>query len=415
MKRLPALRLFYVLEILLSMPTWVVVSIYLVRDLQLSPLQLVLMGTAMEAAVFLFEVPTGVVADTYSRRASLVAGFLGMGLSWMLVGLVSSPAAVIALWACWGVSYTFTSGAYEAWLADEIGVENLGPVLLRGARLGFAGSLAGLAGLVALSTVSLRGAVIAGGAITFACGIAALLWMPEHGFIRVPRAERVAPWRELAATASAGARFVRARTLLLLLIASEVFAGMSSEAYDRLKEAHVLRDIGLPTAVSLQPAVWFGGVAALAMVFGFLVVGLLIRRIERRGTSQVARVLVALLVVVFVAELLFARAGAFGLALTAILVISLARSLLQPIYMTWLNQQITDSSVRATVISIAGQADAVGQAAGGPALGAIGNAWGIRAALTAGALVLLPALGFYGRALRHDGREPELDALPAAT
>jgi hypothetical protein len=80
--------------------------------------------------------------------------------------------------------------------------------------------------------------------------------------------------------------------------------------------------------------------------------------------------------------------------------------------MIWLNQQITDSSVRATVISISGQADAIGQAAGGPALGAIGNAWGIRAALTAGALVLLPALGFYGRALRHGGREPELEALP---
>lgn len=415
MKRVPALQLFYGLEVLLSMPTWVVVSIYLVRDLHLSPLQLVLMGTAMEAAVFLFEVPTGVVADTYSRRASLVVGFLGMGLSWMLVGVVSSPTAVIALWACWGVSYTFTSGAYQAWLADEIGVEKLGPALLRGARFGFVGSLVGLGALVALSTVSLRAAVIAGGAITFGCGIATLLLMPEHGFTRVPRVERDAPWRELVATASAGARFVRARTLLLLLVASEVFAGMSSEAYDRLKEAHVLRDVGLPTAVSLSPAEWFGAVAALATVFGFLVVGVLIRRIERRGTNQVARVLVALLAAVFVAELLFARAGAFGLALTAMLVITLARSLLSPIYMTWLNQQITDSSVRATVISIAGQADAVGQAAGGPALGAIGNAWGIRAALTAGALVLLPALGFYGRALRHDGREPELDALPVAT
>ena len=56
--------------------------------------------------------------------------------------------------------------------------------------------------------------------------------------------------------------------------------------------------------------------------------------------------------------------------------------------MTWLNQQITDSSVRATVISIAGQADAVGEAAGGPLLGAVGNAFGIRAALVAGGAVL---------------------------
>ena len=69
-------------------------------------------------------------------------------------------------------------------------------------------------------------------------------------------------------------------------------------------------------------------------------------------------------------------------------------------------------SVRATVISIAGQADAIGEAGGGPALGGIGNVFGIRAALAAGALVLLPALGLYGRAIGHGGREPELEHLP---
>jgi DHA3 family tetracycline resistance protein-like MFS transporter len=413
-KRLPALRVYYGLELFLSMPTWIVISVYIVRGLHMSPLQLVLMGTAMEAAVFLFEVPTGVVADTYSRRLSLVIGFVGMGLASMLVGIVSSPTLVIVLWAVWGASYTFTSGAYQAWLADEIGIDALGPALLRGARIGFAGSLLGLVALIGLSTISLRASVVAGGAITLACGVVAAFAMPEDGFSRKPRGERLAPWSELVATASAGARFVRARTLVLLLIASEVFAGMSSEAYDRLKDAHVLRDIGLPARISLAPTVWFGLVAAAATLFGFFAVGVLLHRVERRGTREIARALVALMAVVFVAELLFARAGVFGLALAGMLVISLARSLLGPVYMIWLNQQITDSSVRATVISISGQADAIGQAAGGPALGALGNAWGIRAALTAGALVLLPALGFYGRALRHDGREPELEALPTA-
>jgi len=61
---------------------------------------------------------------------------------------------------------------------------------------------------------------------------------------------------------------------------------------------------------------------------------------------------------------------------------------------------------------MSGQADAVGQTAGGPVLGAIGNAWGIPAALVAGAVVLTPALALYGRALRHDGVEPELEELP---
>ena len=55
MRRPSATAVYYGLEFLLSMPTWVVVSIYLVSELALSPFALVLMGTAMEAAVFLFE------------------------------------------------------------------------------------------------------------------------------------------------------------------------------------------------------------------------------------------------------------------------------------------------------------------------------------------------------------------------
>ena len=92
----------------------------------------------------------------------------------------------------------------------------------------------------------------------------------------------------------------------------------------------------------------------------------------------------------------------------------LARSLLGPLYTTWLNRQITDSSVRATVLSISGQANAVGQATGGPVLGVVGNTFGIPAAIVAGALTVLPAAALYARALRHDGVEPELQVLPAA-
>jgi predicted MFS family arabinose efflux permease len=77
-----------------------------------------------------------------------------------------------------------------------------------------------------------------------------------------------------------------------------------------------------------------------------------------------------------------------------------------------LNRSITDSSVRATVNSIANQADAIGQTAGGPIVGAIGKAVSLPAALFTSALLLVPALGLYGRVARHHGREPELVDLP---
>jgi DHA3 family tetracycline resistance protein-like MFS transporter len=413
MRRPSATTVYYGLEFLLSMPTWVVIAIYLVRELDLSPLELILMGTAMEAAVFLFEVPTGAVADTYGRKLSLVIGFLGMGVAWLLVGVVSAPWAIIALWATWGVAYTFTSGAYQAWITDEVGIERVPQVFLRGARLAYAGALLGLALSVLVGTQSLRAAVIAGGALQIACALACIFLMPESGFRRRPAEERAGAFAEVGTTALSGARFVRARPLLLLLLGIAFFIGTASEAFDRLKEAHFLREIGLPAVGHLDAVVWFGGFTAVAMLFGYFAIGALQRRFERVGTGGIARLLFAFTATMAVAQLVFALTGAAVVAVVALLTTLLARQVLSPLWDIWVNQQITDSSIRATVNSITGQADAVGQAAGGPVLGVVGNAFGTGAALAGGALLLAPALALYGRAIRHGGREPELEELPA--
>jgi len=411
-KRPGAERLYYWLTFVLSMPTWVVVAVYLVRDLHLTPLQLVLMGTAMEAAVFLFEVPTGVVADTYSRRLSLIIGYLGMGLAWLGVAFTSAPWLAIVLWALWGISYTFTSGAEEAWLADEVGAEKAPRVFLRGARWGQAGAVVGLVLQVAVGAASLRAGVALGGVFTIACGIACVFLMDEHGFQRRPREQRYSPLKEMRTTAAAGARYARAAPVILLLIAVAVFMGASSEAFDRLKEAHFLRDVGLPAIGSLQPVVWFGIFYLVGMINGFIGTTLLIRRVERRGLATISTSLLCCAAFELAAMLVFALAWSPWIAIVAVLGVFLARNLANPLYTIWLNDQVTDSSVRATVFSITGQGDAVGQAAGGPVLGVIGNVWGIRAALAAGAFAILPALGLFGRAIAHHGAEPELEELP---
>jgi DHA3 family tetracycline resistance protein-like MFS transporter len=410
--RADPIRLYYGLTFVRAMPGWVVVDLLLVRVLELSPLQLILMGTAMEATVFLCEVPTGVVADTYSRRLSLIIGFVGMGVAVVGVGASSAAWIVIALWALWGLSYTFTSGAFQAWITDEVGVENVGSIFMRGARVGFVGGLLGLGVSVAIGAVSLRAAVIFGGALEITCGVACIFLMPETGFRRQPRSERGRALRELGTTAASGFRFVRAQRLVLLLVATELFAGFGAEAFDRLPEAHVIRDVGVPGGTN--PLYWFAPIPAVAMAFGYFAIGPMIRRVDRGGTPSVARMLVLFTSATIATQLAFAFGVSFAFVMTMWLAAVLTRSLVSPLYDTWLNAQITDSSVRATVFSISGQANAIGQATGGPVVGGIGNAFGIPAALATGALTLVPAVGLYARALRHGGAEPELEALPSA-
>lgn len=407
--RLRPTTLYFALNFLQAIGVgWVVFDLYLVRVLQLSPLELILMGTVMEATIFVFEVPTGVVADTYSRRLSLIVGFLGMGSAVVGVGLSSTAWIAIVLWGFWGLSYTFTSGAYEAWIADEVGAQNVGSLFLRGSRVRIAGSLAGLGLCVAIGVWSLRAAVIVSGGFLLVCGFVCIALMQETGFRRRPTSARS---EALRGTASTGFRFVRSQTLLLLLVATELFAGFGAEAFDRLTEAHVIRDVGIPAEI--DPVLAFGAVSVVTMFFAFAAVTPIIHRVERGGTPAVARMLVAFTLATIAGQLAFAVGRGFWFVMAVFLGALIARGLLAPLYTTWLNQQITDSGVRATVLSISGQANAVGQATGGPALGVVGNAFGIPAALVAGALTTLPAAVLYVRALRHGGAEPELAQLAA--
>ena len=151
---------------MLSLPSFIVTAIYFVQQVGLSPLQLVLVGTVMEVSVFVFEVPTGVVADLYGRKLSVVIAWIVMGAATIWVGAVPQFWADLLGWAVWGFGVTFQSGAYEAWITDEVGADNVGPVFVRGMQVGYAASLVGLVLWVGLGTVSLQGAVIANGAVT---------------------------------------------------------------------------------------------------------------------------------------------------------------------------------------------------------------------------------------------------------
>lgn len=414
MTRLPASTVYFVGELWLALAwavTFTVTAVYFVTDVGMNPFQLVLVGTVMELAIFVFEVPTGVIADTYGRRLSLVIGWVVMGAGMIVVGSIASFPFVLLGYAVWGFGYTFTSGALEAWITDEVGAARVGRVFARGQQLGYVGGLLGIGVSVAVASWSLGLAVALGGALSVAYGVFAAVVMPERGFGRPDRT--AGGLRSMGGTAIAGVRFVRAQPVLLLLLAITFFAGASTESFDRLWQAHLIRGVGLPELGALDPVVWFGIFGAVSMVLGLIASEVLVRRFERVGQARLARLLLAFSAVQAAAAVAFALAGSLLLAAGAMWLYFLTRSLVAPVYQTWLNEQITDSSVRATVISITGQTDAVGQVVGGPGLGALGTVFSLRTALLAGASLLLPAVALYARAARHGGAEPELEQLAA--
>lgn len=124
--------------------------VYQATVVGLSPMQLVLVGTLLETICFLFEMPTGIVADVYSRRLSILIGLFLVGAGFTIEGTLAEFWAVLLCQVFWGIGATFLSGAVEAWITDEVGDHRVGSVFLRGTQVGMIGTMLGIGGAVAL-------------------------------------------------------------------------------------------------------------------------------------------------------------------------------------------------------------------------------------------------------------------------
>lgn len=371
-------------------------GVYYVQTVGMNPLQLVLVGTTVEATILLFEVPTGVVADTYSRRLSVIIGFALIGLCYVLQGFLPFFAAIILAEIVRGVGETFTSGASDAWIADEIGEGQVGRAYLRSGQVGRVAGFVGIGLGTGLAVFHLQLPVVIGGVLLMLLSVLLALVMPERGFHPTAHAN-VAPWATLAETTRTGFQVVRGRPVVLMLLAVGVVFGAFSEGFDRLWEAHFLRTLSFPVWPSLPPVVWIGLINAGGMVIGLVASEVVIRRMDMTDSRRLHSLLFAISAGLVVSVITFGLAPGFGLGLVAFWAAGVLRSLQHPLASTWLNQHLP-SRVRATVLSIYGQSDALGQLAGGPVVGVVGLR-SLRAALVFSGIILTPALLLYGRGL----------------
>jgi DHA3 family tetracycline resistance protein-like MFS transporter len=380
-------------------------QLYLVTVVQLSPLQLVLTGTILEATVFLFEIPTGVLADVKSRRLSIIIGYALMGAGFIVEGSLPFFGAIALAQVVWGFGYTFTSGATQAWIADELGEERAGEAYMRGAQAARAGALVAIPISVALGTVTVQLPIVLGGCLMILLAIFLVFAMSEKGFTPAPPQERTT-WSLMLKTLRDAQQLVRRQPVLLILLATGFFYGLYSEGFDRLWTPHLLENFQIPWGEAMEPVVWFGLIRAVLLVIGLAATEIARRRVDTNRGLLLARALMLNAALIILALAGFGLAQNFWIALALFWLIGALRSVSGPLQTAWLNLSIDDPQVRATIFSVRGQADAIGQIAGGPVVGTIGNT-SIRAALVTSALLLSPVLPLYALAIRRGSKEPQ--------
>ncbi|TME75021.1 MAG: MFS transporter [Chloroflexi bacterium] len=381
--------------------------LYYVTVAHLDPLQLVLVGTALEASYFVWEIPTGVLADAYSRRMSVIAGTAIIYLAWIGQGLVPLFVAIAGFEILRGLGEAFTHGAVEAWVAGECGDDGLEALFLRETQLTQIAGFVGLPIGVVLATVDLRIPIVLGGALGVALAVLLVFVMPERHH---PRRDEARTWRATVGTARRGLWAVRRSALLVALLGAEFFWGAASEGWDRLSDAHLLLDLGFPP-FGVTPVVGFGVLSLVGTILIIVTAQVIRRLVQRVDERVVSRWLVAMQVARVACQAVFALAPWSALALALGFLNSMLRASFYPLFNAWLIRR-TDEDVRATVLSTTSVASAIGQVGGGPISGAIGNSYGIPlgilssvAMLVPGTLFLARAVGLRGRAIASDVEE----------
>lgn len=367
---------------------WLVTSVYLVVESGLSPAQLVFIGVAQGVVSLLFEVPAGVVADTISRRTSLLVSHVLMGVAMLATGLTTDFGLLVATQMLWGISWTFASGADVAWITDELDdPARIPAVLVRSGRADLTGAAVGLVVIGGLGSLLPRGVamVIAGGAM-LVLGVYVAVRFEERRFTPARSRRWAASWQILRD----GIKLVRAsRAILVMFAATFLVNGADNTA--RLFQRRLV-DLGFPSS----PVLWFTLLGVLTLLVGALVLRLVEGRVGTVGGAVRWYGLACLAGVVGFAALAFVPEELSGGA-AVVLVTGIAMPMTRVIGTIWVNRETT-GDVRATVHSFLAQAEYLGEIVLGFGIAAVAQLAGLPAALVVSAAVLAVTIVLVSRA-----------------
>ncbi len=390
-------RVYYVLMLgntLAASFIWGINTIFLL-DAGLTNLEAFAANAFFTAGMVIFEVPTGIVADTVGRRVSYLLGTVTLMVTTLLYVMLWRIEGPFWAWAvvsvALGLGFTFFSGAVEAWLVDALdatgftgGLESVfgrGQVVTGVAML--TGSVAGgyVAQITSLGVPFVLRAVVL--AIMF---VVAFALMHDVGFTPVRGKGVVTEVRSIAsATIEYGWRVPAVKWLMV----SEVFlGGVGIYAFYAL-QPYLLELKGDPEAYGIAGA-------TAAIVAGAQIVGGAtapwIRRTFHRRTS-------ALIAATAVSTLALAGMGlfqSFWVVIGLVTVWGLLFAAMRPIRQTYINGLIP-SQQRASILSFDSLMSSSGAVVTQPVLGKAADVWGYPSTYLASAGISAMALPFLAR------------------
>jgi MFS family permease len=378
---------------------WGINTIFLL-DAGLSNLEAFAANAFFTAGMMLFEVPTGIVADTVGRRASYLLGTLTLMLATLLYVLLWEITAPFWAWAlaslALGLGFTFFSGAVEAWLVDALTATGytgqLETVFGRGQVVGGIAMLTGSVAGGFIAQISSLGApfVVRAGVLAIMFVVAFVL-MRDIGFTPEPGGRPLAEMRKIA-SASIDHGW-RVPAVKWLMVQSLFTGGVGIYGFYAL-QPYLLELYGDPEAYQIA------GLSAAIVAGAQILGGLAAPRIRRRFHKRTS----ALLLTASLSSLTLALVGVFEhfwvvIALTVVWALLFAAS--TPIRQAYLNALIP-SRQRATILSFDSLMSSTGGVWAQPVLGRAADVWGYAPSYLLSAAISTLALPFIALSRRQN-------------
>jgi MFS family permease len=352
---------------------WGINTIFLL-DAGLSNLEAFAANAFFTAGMVVFEVPTGIVADTVGRRYSYLLGTVTLTVSTLLYVLLWQIGAPFWEWAVvsilLGLGFTFFSGAVEAWLVDALTTTgftgDLESVFGRGQVVTGIGMLTGsLAGGFIAQQTSLGVPFVLRGVVLVVMFVLAFKLMHDIGFSPERRDRPLAEMRRIAsASIDYGWRVPAVKWLMV----EALFTGGVGIYVFYALQPYLLELYGDPQAYQIAGLV--AAIVAGAQILGGIAAPH-VRRLFARRTSA----LIAMAVIGVVTLGLIGAIESFWAVVGLIVVWGLLFAATMPIRQTYLNGLIP-SRQRATILSFDSLMSSSGGVWAQPVLGRAADVWG---------------------------------------
>jgi MFS family permease len=371
---------------------WGINTIFLL-DAGLTNLEAFTANAFYTAGMVLFEIPTGIVADTWGRRASFLLGTLTLAITTALYVWLWQIQADFVWWAVvsalLGLGFTFFSGATEAWLVDALTATGftgrLEDVFARGAVVNGTMMLLGsVAGGYLAQVTSLGVTYWVRAAVLIAVFVVAMIFMHDLGF--TPGRGRGLRGELKHIVGESVDHGLKVAPIRATMLSGFFLGGVGMYVFYAL-QPHLLDLWGDPRAYGIAGLV--AAVVAGAQIAGGLLTPVLSRLFRRRTSALI--ILGAAGVVMLV---LIGLIGSFWLALVAIVLWALSDAAAEPVRRAYLNGMIP-SPQRATILSFDSMLSSAGAVVGQPALSKSADVWGYPASYlfsAAGSALALPFL-----------------------